>query len=93
MPRRRWVGATVTELIAHASTRTPPGTVSGATRGEWGSLLELTGGGAEPLVLGDGSARTFLEDGDVVTLSATAPATDGGRISLGEVTGRVEPAR
>ena len=69
------------------------GTVSGAARGEWGSLLELTRGGAEPLVLADGSTRAFLEDGDVVTISATAPATDGGRISLGEVTGRIEAAR
>ena len=35
-------------------------------------------------------ART--EDGDVVTLRATAPGTDGGRIGLGEVTGRILPA-
>jgi fumarylacetoacetase len=69
------------------------GTVSGAARNAWGSLLELTRGGAEPLVLADGSTRGFLEDGDVVTVSATAPGTDGSRISLGEVTGRVEPAR
>ena len=36
--------------------------------------------------------RTFLEDGDEVTLRATAPGTAGGRITLGEVTGRVLPA-
>jgi fumarylacetoacetase len=69
------------------------GTVSGAGRDQWGSLLELTRGGAEPLVLADGSTRGFLEDGDVVTISATAPGTDGSRISLGEVTGRIEAAR
>lgn len=68
------------------------GTVSGRAREQWGSLLELTRGGAEPLVLPDGSTRTYLEDGDVVTISATAPATDGSRISLGEVTGTVLPA-
>jgi fumarylacetoacetase len=39
------------------------------------------------------ATRTFLEDGDTVTIGATAPGTDGGRISLCEVTGRVEPAR
>ncbi len=44
-------------------------------------------------MLADGSARTFLEDGDVVTIRATAPGVGGRRISLGEVIGRVEPAR
>ncbi|SNS23359.1 fumarylacetoacetate hydrolase [Geodermatophilus pulveris] len=69
------------------------GTVSGAEADQRGSLVELSWGGQEPLSLADGTSRTFLEDGDVVTLTATAPGTGGGRISLGEVTGRVEPAR
>jgi fumarylacetoacetase len=68
------------------------GTVSGPGKDERGSFIELSWGGKEPLTLADGSTRTFLEDGDVVTLTATAPGTAGGRISLGEVTGRVEPA-
>ncbi|MBB2914707.1 fumarylacetoacetase [Streptosporangium becharense] len=69
------------------------GTVSGAEPGERGSLIELTWNGGEPLKLSDGSTRAFLEDGDVVTITATAPGPDGGVISLGEVTGRIEPAR
>jgi fumarylacetoacetase len=69
------------------------GTVSGPERAQRGSFLELSWGGEEPLALADGTTRTFLEDGDVVTITATAPGTAGGRISLGEVTGRVEPAR
>ncbi|MGY1772138.1 fumarylacetoacetase [Blastococcus sp. SYSU D00813] len=69
------------------------GTVSGPRRDQRGSLVELSWGGEEPLVLADGTTRTFLEDGDEVTIGATAPGGDGGRISLGEVTGRVEPAR
>ena len=69
------------------------GTVSGPERDQRGSLIELCEGGAEPLVLADGSTRTFLEDGDVVTITATAPGADGSRICFGEVTGRVEPAR
>ncbi len=68
------------------------GTVSGPGKDQRGSFIELSWGGKEPLTLADGSTRTFLEDGDVVTLTATAPGTAGGRISLGEVTGRVEPA-
>ena len=64
------------------------GTVSGAVREEFGSLLELSWGGRDPLALSDGSTRTFLLDGDEVTISATAPGADG-VISLGEVTGRI----
>jgi fumarylacetoacetase len=66
------------------------GTVSGSRPDQRGSLLELSWGGAEPLELADGSTRTFLEDGDEVTITATAPGTSG-RICLGEVTGRVTP--
>jgi fumarylacetoacetase len=69
------------------------GTVSGPAPDQRGSLVELSEGGAEPLRLADGSTRAFLEDGDVVSVSATAPGTAGGRIALGEVTGRVVSAR
>ena len=68
------------------------GTVSGPERDQRGCLLELTWNGAEPLTLPDGGTRTFLEDRDVVTITATAPGTAGGRIGLGEVTGTVHPA-
>ena len=65
------------------------GTVTGPERDERGSLLELTWGGREPLTLEDGSERTFLEDGDTVAISATAPGPSGGRVSLGDVVGQV----
>jgi fumarylacetoacetase len=68
------------------------GTVSGPGADQRGSFIELSWGGKEPLTLADGSTRTFLADGDVVTISATAPGPAGSRIALGEVTGRVEPA-
>jgi fumarylacetoacetase len=68
------------------------GTVSGPERGQTGSLLELTRGGAEPVRLADGAERTFLEDGDAVTISATAPGLGGTVVGLGEVTGTVKPA-
>ncbi|XTZ16323.1 fumarylacetoacetase [Micromonospora echinospora] len=67
------------------------GTVSGPERGQAGSFLELTWGGSEPVRVGDGT-RTFLEDGDTVTVTATAPGPDGTVIALGEVTGTVLPA-
>jgi fumarylacetoacetase len=42
--------------------------------------------------LADGSSRTYLADGDVVTVAASAPGSLGGRIRLGEVSGRIVPA-
>ncbi|MFF5895313.1 fumarylacetoacetase [Streptomyces argenteolus] len=64
------------------------GTVSGAEPGQRGSLLELTWNGRDPLDLPEGK-RTFLEDGDTVTLTAWAPGPHGTRVGLGEVTGRI----
>jgi fumarylacetoacetase len=64
------------------------GTISGPRREERGSLLELSWNGAEPIALADGSIRAFLEDGDEVVLRGR-----GGDVTLGEVRGRIEPAR
>lgn len=85
------------QMLAHmtangASTRTgdlfASGTISGPERHERGSFMELSWGGTEPITL-DGVQRTFLENGDEVVITATAPAIGGGRLSLGEVRGRV----
>ena len=46
------------------------GTVSGPDPAARGCLLEITRGGVEPILLPDGTQRTFLEDGDEVTLRA-----------------------
>ncbi len=40
----------------------------------------------------DGTERTYLEDGDEVVITATAPGTDGSRIGFGEVRGRILPS-
>ncbi|MDQ1664682.1 MAG: fumarylacetoacetase [Actinomycetota bacterium] len=69
------------------------GTVSGPDREQRGSFLELSWNGEQPVTLDDGSARTFLEDGDEVTITAWAPGADGARIGFGGLTGRVTPAR
>jgi fumarylacetoacetase len=57
------------------------GTISGATDDSLGSLLEITGGGAAPILLPTGERRGFLEDGDEVILAARAEAP--GRVSIG----------
>ncbi|NJQ02945.1 fumarylacetoacetase [Streptomyces zingiberis] len=67
------------------------GTVSGPEPHQRGCLLELTWDGREPLDL-PGGKRTYLEDGDEVTISGWAPGPEGTRIILGEVTGRVVAA-
>jgi fumarylacetoacetase len=66
------------------------GTVSGPEPDQYGSLLELTWGGRDPLVLPGGEQRTFLEDGDEVAITATAPGPDGELVDFGQVCGRVE---
>jgi fumarylacetoacetase len=48
--------------------------------------------GATPISLADGTTRSFLEDGDDVVISATAPGPDGVVLSLGEVRGKILPA-
>ena len=68
------------------------GTVSGPERDQRGSFLELSWNGQEPVTLADGSTRTFLEDGDEVSITAWAPGADGTRIGFGEVRGKVVPA-
>jgi fumarylacetoacetase len=65
------------------------GTISGPGEGQEGSLLERTLDGQRPLRLPDGEVRTYLEDGDEVTLRGVTP---DGRVRLADVTGRVLPA-
>ncbi|MBP2371128.1 fumarylacetoacetate hydrolase family protein [Pseudonocardia parietis] len=65
------------------------GTISGPERDQFGSLLELSWNGRDPVALNGGGHRSWLEDGDEVLITATAPAADGGRFSLGEVRGRI----
>jgi len=69
------------------------GTVSGPSRDQRGSLLELCWGGREPITLDDGSVRTFLEDRDTVVITAVAPGPNGSVVGFGEVAGRILPAR
>lgn len=90
---------TATQQLAHltingASTRTgdlfASGTVSGPAENQRGSLIELTWNGARPLTLADGT-RTYLQDGDQVTITATAPGPGAAVIGFGEVTGTIRP--
>jgi fumarylacetoacetase len=68
------------------------GTLSGAAPQEAGSLLELTAGGKQPLALPDGESRTFLEDGDCVSLRAWCERAPYVRIGFGAASATVRPA-
>lgn len=87
------------QLAHHASSgcaMTPgdllgSGTISGAEKHERGSLLELSWGGKEPLDIGGGQTRSFVEDGDTLTLHGAAKG-DGYQIGFGTCTTTIKPA-
>lgn len=67
------------------------GTISGPEPESFASLLELTWNGRDPLTLAGGVTRTFLEDGDAVTITGWCQG-DGYRVGFGAVGGRILPA-
>jgi fumarylacetoacetase len=69
------------------------GTISGPSPEARGCLLEITRGGAEPILLPDGGQRTFLEDGDQVSLRAYCQRNGAVRIGFGECSGALIAAR
>jgi fumarylacetoacetase len=87
------------QLAHHASSgcaMTPgdllgSGTISGAEKHQRGSLLELSWGGKEPIDIGNGQTRSFIEDGDTLTLHGAAKG-DGFQIGFGTCTATIKPA-
>ena len=67
------------------------GTISGPTKNSYGSMLELTWGGKEPIVLKDKTTRTFFNDGDNVIIRGYCK-NDTIRIGFGKCTGKIMPA-
>ncbi len=67
------------------------GTISGTAPNSFGSLLELTWAGANPLTLADGSTRTFIEDYDTITMKGYCQ-NDDIRIGFGEVSSMLLPS-
>ena len=69
------------------------GTIAGPQPDQGGSLLELSLGGKQPLALANGETRSFLQDGDTLTLKAYGDRPGARRIGFGECSGTVLPAR
>lgn len=68
------------------------GTISGPDKGSYGSMLEITWNGKNPIKLNDGTERKFINDGDTVTLRGVAKK-DGVRIGFGDCSGKILPAK
>ena len=82
---------TINGCNLHPGDLLASGTISGPTPDSLGSLLELSWKGTRPVALPNGETRTFLQDGDRLTLTGWCQG-NGYRVGFGEVTGRVLPA-
>jgi len=67
------------------------GTISGPEKGSFGSMLEISWKGQNPVQMPDGSERRFIHDADTVVMRGAA-MKDGLRIGFGEVKGTILPA-
>ncbi|MDZ3995471.1 fumarylacetoacetase [Pseudomonas sp. Teo4] len=92
---------TVAQMVAHHSVNGcqlqsgdlfGSGTLSGATPGSFGSLLEITEGGKQPVALASGEVRKFLEDGDEIILRARCTREGFASIGFGECRGKIVAA-
>ena len=89
---------TMTQMLTHhasngcnmqAGDLIASGTISGATKDSFGSLIELTWRGTEPLNLPTGEVRKFLEDGDEVIMTGSCEREGYRRIGFGNCRGRI----
>ena len=67
------------------------GTISGPTPDSYGSMLELTWGGKNPIKMSDGTERKFINDGDTVIMKGFCQ-NEKVRIGFGEVSSKLLPA-
>jgi fumarylacetoacetase len=91
--------SSVQQLVHHASSGCAmsigdllgSGTISGPEKHQRGSLLEISWNGSEPIELQGGIKRTFLEDGDQLTMRGWCQG-DGYRVGFGAVEGTIVAA-
>jgi fumarylacetoacetase len=88
-PAQQLAHLTSNGAVARPGDLLASGTISGPDhRTQAGSLIERTWRGAEPVALPDGGQRTFLEDGDVVTMRGWAGQGED-RVGFGALTGTI----
>jgi fumarylacetoacetase len=93
---------TVAQMVAHHASNGcnleigdlfGSGTISGPNRDSWGSLLELTARGREPITLPSGETRGFIEDGDEIIFRGFAQKQGFRRVGFGECRAVILPAK
>jgi fumarylacetoacetase len=93
---------TVAQMVAHHASNgcnleigdlIGSGTISGPEKESWGSLLELTARGRDPLTLPSGETRGFIEDGDEIIFRGFAQKQGYRRIGFGECRAVILPAK
>lgn len=82
---------TVNHCIMKPGDLLGSGTISGPSRENWGSLLEITFNGTQPIKLKDGSERKFLENGDTIIFTGYC-ATEKYKIGFGSLEGTITPS-
>jgi len=99
-PNFKYMYWTMVQQLAHHTVNGCPveagdmmgsGTISGPTKDSYGSMLELSWRGQNPIKLNDGSERKFINDNDTVIMRAYCENEER-RIGFGECTGKVLPA-
>ena len=83
---------TVNGCPVNAGDMMGSGTISGPTKDSYGSMLELTWKGQNPITLSDGTQRKFINDHDTVIMRAYCK-NDTIRIGFGECVGKILPAK
>ena len=92
---------TIAQMIAHHTCNgcnleigdlIGSGTVSGPDKSSWGSLLELTARGREPIALPGGEKRGFIEDGDEIVFRGFCAKPGQTRIGFGDCRAVILPA-
>ncbi len=68
------------------------GTISGKSKDSYGSMLELSWAGKNPIQLKDGTQRTFIADNDTVIMRGFCQK-DGKKVGFGEVKTKLLPAK
>ena len=92
-PWRRWSRITpATAAILSPAISSAPAPCPGRRRESWGSLLELTARGREPIALPTGEQRGFIEDGDEIIFKGFCSKQNYPRIGFGECRAVLLPA-
>ena len=87
--RQQLAHHTVNGCNINAGDMMASGTISGPEKGSFGSMLEISWRGTQPVQMPDGSERKFILNGDTVRMTGFASKSGAPRIGFGAVDGKV----